>query len=303
MWSGALLVKHGGPYTLQIESEDGSNLFIANSLLVNNDGLHGMRRKQANNKQLASGLHAVRLDFFENGGGAGMIFRYKGPDTAMRMKIVPETNLKPSAPMGAMSAKAKLGVKEEVYYFNQGRRLKNLVTRTPNLVRNVENINYASTGRAWDGLKVKDNFAVRWTGSMDLAKSGRYTMSLTSDDGSKLYIDRSMLISNDGLHGMRQRRGSRTLGAGPHLFRVEFFERGGGAGCIFKYQGPDTGNSMVVVPGRIIQHSRTVASGLKEEVFYFRQGWKLPNLAGKRPTWSGQSRESITLQQVAIGQA
>ena len=34
---------------------------------------------------------------------------------------------------------------------------------------------------------------------------GAYTMSLESDDGSRLYLDGKPVIDNDGLHGMRER--------------------------------------------------------------------------------------------------
>eukprot|EP00971_Amphidinium_carterae_P022572 445044-Amphidinium_carterae.1 len=40
----------------------------------------------------------VRLEMFENGGGAGMIFYYSGPDTDDRFVVVPPCAMTPAAP-------------------------------------------------------------------------------------------------------------------------------------------------------------------------------------------------------------
>ena len=57
------------------------------------------------------------------------------------------------------------------------------------------------------------------------------------------------LIDNDGLRGMVEKSGSILLGAGLHAIRVEFFERGGGAGCIVRIEGG--GLEKQVVPDSI----------------------------------------------------
>ncbi|WZP00396.1 hypothetical protein EP7_002038 [Isosphaeraceae bacterium EP7] len=46
------------------------------------------------------------------------------------------------------------------------------------------------------------------------------------------------MIDNDGLHGMQERSAARTLAAGLHAIRVEFFENGGGAGVVLSWSGP-----------------------------------------------------------------
>jgi hypothetical protein len=47
---------------------------------------------------------------------------------------------------------------------------------------------------------------------------------LTSDDGSKLYIDDRLIINNDGLHIACTRRGKVDLTAGWHTIRVAYFQ-------------------------------------------------------------------------------
>ena len=67
---------------------------------------------------------------------------------------------------------------------------------------------------------------------------GLWTFGTESDDGSRLWIANQPLVDNDGLHGMQERTGSIGLQAGRHAIMVDFFERGGGAGCIVRASGP-----------------------------------------------------------------
>ncbi len=70
-------VPRDGFYMLAIESDDGSRLWVGDDLLVDNDGLHGMRDRFGI-LPLGAGKHDLRVEFFEAGGGAGLIMRYAG---------------------------------------------------------------------------------------------------------------------------------------------------------------------------------------------------------------------------------
>jgi hypothetical protein len=75
-----------------------------------------------------------------------------------------------------------------------------------------------------------------------------------SDDGSKLYLNNRYIMNNDGLHGWRTRWVNRHMSrGGRNLLRVEYFERGGHAGCWFYYQGHDTRHRMVPVPSNVME--------------------------------------------------
>lgn len=143
----------------------------------------------------------------------------------------------------------KTGVLMKAFYFRQGGRCPNLNGRSPNLVKGMRSVNYPTTGKAWPSFgRRKDDFAVRWDGILrvrNFAKS--YTFSIASDDGSKLYIDGSLKVNNDGLHGMRDRSAAcRLKGTQSRIF-LTMFERGGHAGMVFKYSGADTNNQMKLV--------------------------------------------------------
>jgi len=79
VYTGWLDVPEAGLWTLITVSDDGSKLWIGDELVVDNDGLHGMRTRSGD-IALAAGLHPMRLEFFENGGGAGLRLRWSGPN-------------------------------------------------------------------------------------------------------------------------------------------------------------------------------------------------------------------------------
>jgi len=79
-WAGFICISAKGTYTFSTESNDGSRLWVAGVLVVDNGGLHGMRRQQGE-LALAAGLHTMKADFFVSSGSPGIMVRYCGPDT------------------------------------------------------------------------------------------------------------------------------------------------------------------------------------------------------------------------------
>jgi hypothetical protein len=67
-------------------------------------------------------------------------------------------------------------------------------------------------------------FAIDYTGRFWIEKPGLYGFSLTSDDGSRLYIDDHVVIDNDGIHAPIEKTESVMLEGGIHLIRVSYFQ-------------------------------------------------------------------------------
>lgn len=111
-------------------------------------------------------------------------------------------------------------------------------TLTPYLVGTATSINYASTNGNFAGSGRSDQVGAQWTGWIRIDTPGIYTFYTNSDDGSSLLIGNATVVNNDGLHGMQERSGSMGLQAGKHAITVNFFENGGGAGCIVQFAGP-----------------------------------------------------------------
>lgn len=78
-WTGFIKAPAAGKYTLFVESDDGSRIYIADKLVVDNNGLHGMEEKSAQ-VELKAGLNPIRIEFFENEGEAGCRLSWKSPD-------------------------------------------------------------------------------------------------------------------------------------------------------------------------------------------------------------------------------
>lgn len=67
-------------------------------------------------------------------------------------------------------------------------------------------------------------FAIDYRGRFWIRTPGKYTFALTSDDGSRLYIDDQLLIDNDGVHAAQTATGSVTLGPRLHSIRITYFQ-------------------------------------------------------------------------------
>jgi alpha-L-rhamnosidase len=70
-----------GKYTFYTQSNDGSQLFINDRLIVNNDGLHLVEEQQGS-VTLSAGKHAIRVTYFQEGGGKKLQVFFEGPSLA-----------------------------------------------------------------------------------------------------------------------------------------------------------------------------------------------------------------------------
>jgi hypothetical protein len=83
-------------------------------------------------------------------------------------------------------------------------------------------------------------FAIDYSGRFWIEKPGIYTFELSSDDGSKLYIDDRETIDDDGGHVVVTREGTADLSGGIHRIRVSYFQgRRFHLALILKVKGPD----------------------------------------------------------------
>lgn len=67
-------------------------------------------------------------------------------------------------------------------------------------------------------------FAIDYSGRFWIEKPGPYRFELTSDDGSRLYIDGQLIVNNDGIHPPETRIAGVTLAGGIHAIRVSYFQ-------------------------------------------------------------------------------
>ncbi|MDY7107211.1 MAG: PA14 domain-containing protein [Planctomycetota bacterium] len=128
-------------------------------------------------------------------------------------------------------------------------------TADPDAVGVVSVLNWPRTSDAtpfWVGGP-NNNYGAEFAGTITIPDTGSWTFYTESDDGSKLWIDGSEVVNNDGLHAMRERSGAISLAAGPHDFMVRFFERSGNHGLIVSWRGPGV-PGRTVIPAEALSH-------------------------------------------------
>ena len=89
------------------------------------------------------------------------------------------------------------------------------------------------------GVRERDiNYALRFAGLIDIPKDGIYNFETVSNDGSTLTIGDTLVVNNDGQHGIRPISGTIPLKAGLHPIRVDYFNAGGSWGLEVNWKGP-----------------------------------------------------------------
>ena len=86
VFEGFVKINKDGIYTFYCSSDDGSKLWVADSLIINNDGLHP-DEEVAGQIGLRKGFYPIKVHFFENHGNEALKVSYKGPD--LEKQIIP----------------------------------------------------------------------------------------------------------------------------------------------------------------------------------------------------------------------
>ncbi len=90
-----------------------------------------------------------------------------------------------------------------------------------------------------------NNYAMRFEGYVNIEAAGEYTLTTTSDDGSKLAIDGKLIVDNDGVHPPQGKSASKELTKGIHKVTVDFFQGGGGAELDVEIEGRGLGRQQL----------------------------------------------------------
>ena len=135
------------------------------------------------------------------------------------MRLVESSFLKPPAETNATE-----GLKGE-YFANTTLSGEPVLERIDKEI-NFEWKNEVAPGSALD----QEHFSTRWTGSLIVPKSGRYRLGVRSNDGTRLYLDGKLIISNWALQGTTLRTAEVNLKQDQsHGVKVEYFQGGGSA--------------------------------------------------------------------------
>jgi hypothetical protein len=95
VFEGYVTVPTADVYTFFTTSDEGSRLRIGTATIVENDGIHGMRERSGS-VALRRGTHALRIEFFEREGNAGLIASVQSPE--MPKQVIPAAMLVRAVP-------------------------------------------------------------------------------------------------------------------------------------------------------------------------------------------------------------
>jgi hypothetical protein len=247
-WTGKVRIAQDGKHTFFLESDDGSRLFIDGKQVIDNGGKHAME-EVSGQVELKAGDHALKIEYFEADLDAGCKFRWQPPGG--QKEITPTSVLLHEPVTKAAADSGLLGE-----YFDIGTPLEDFpkiaADTKPTLKRVDQAINVEASEDAWPGTQLVDYFYIRWTGSIQAPRAGKYSFFLESDDGSRLFLDGKQIIDNGGRHHMIEKEAAVDLTPGAHTVKIDYFENEVHAGCKFSWQPP--AGTKEIVPANVLSH-------------------------------------------------
>ncbi len=212
--TGLIEIKQSGNYTFYLSSDDGSKLWIKDQLTIDNDGVHGMV-ELSSTIFLTAGFHPIRVEFFENSGGAGLTLKWAGP--SIPKQIIASTSLSqgPNSEGGNFIP--------GLWY---GTVAGNINTTDPNPKTTI------TTTLAETEDSINDDTTEIYTGQIFDA-DGNISFSEFIDDNTRLYIDGTLVLTDDQWW-VRKSTNNLKLTPGWHDFELRISNGHGGSGPVEK---------------------------------------------------------------------
>ena len=186
----------GGTYRFYARSDDGFRLWVDGFLVVDS-WLDQQAAWITRDYYLPQGMHALRVEYYEHGGGARVTLAWDRVHGGQGW-------------MGEYFANMEL-IGQAV------------------LTRNDSAIDFAWGNASPDSAVPADRFSVRWTRTIGFSP-GTYRFLTSTDDGVRLWVDDQLLVEFWGNQQLPNTHwGEIELSEGQHQIRVEYFENGGEA--------------------------------------------------------------------------
>ena len=141
-----------------------------------------------------------------------------------------------------------------------------------------------------------ETFGLVFTNQIVVSTAATFEFKTNSDDGSRLFIEDTLVVDNDGLHGPVVVNGAIFLNPGSYNLRVEFFEKKGGETLDVQYRVEEGVFSKIPADGELSHEIPSLADiGQWSEVI------KWPHIAisaanlpdGRVLTWSASETNSF----------
>jgi uncharacterized protein YraI len=221
-----------GRYRFSLTIDDGARLWVNNQLVIDQ-----WRDQTANTytveRDLPGGVVPLRLEYFENGGQARVQLSWT-----------------------LVSGGGQTITNWRGEYFNNVS-----LAGGPAVVRDDAVINFNWEGNAPAAGVAADNFSARWTRTIEFIP-GRYRFQLSSDDGSRLWVNNQLVLDQWSDHEWRTITADIDLAGGPVAIRMEYYEHVGQARAALSWTrlGP-AGNSGGTAVATVNVHGLNVRTG------------------------------------------
>ncbi len=86
--TGLLRIDNPGHYRFTMQADDGVKMWVDGRLVVNDDGVHRPRPRNAD-LNLSPGYHAIRIDYFDQKGPSSIALSYAGHDIREAIIVPP----------------------------------------------------------------------------------------------------------------------------------------------------------------------------------------------------------------------
>jgi hypothetical protein len=193
-----------GTYRFNATMDDAMRVYVDGNLIIDS-WTDSQEHTMSRDLFLSEGEHQLQVDYYEAGGVAVAKFNWQQVGSG-------------SSPGGA-------------HYPNwKGEYFNNMtLSGAPVVVRDDRYLSFNwGTGSPAPGVINNDQFSARWTRTID-TNPGLYRIFLTSDDGSRLYINNQLMIDNWATQSPTTRAVDYNYPGGPIEIRVEYFENWGNA--------------------------------------------------------------------------
>ena len=195
-----------GNYRFNATMDDAMRVWIDGNLIIDS-WTDSQEHTRTRDLYMSQGDHSIKVDYYEAGGVAIAKFNWQQ--------------------IGGSSGGSGGGTGGgSGYYPNwKGEYFNNTtLTGAPSLVRDDEYLQFNwGYGSPQPGVINEDYFSVRWTRTLT-ANAGQYRIWITSDDGSRLYINNQLYIDNWGVQAPTTKAVDYFHPGGSVQMRVEYFE-------------------------------------------------------------------------------
>jgi len=243
-WTGDVQAQFSETYTFHLRGDDGIRLWVGGQLLIDRWIDQSPTEWSGAIALTAGQRYPIRIDYYENGGGAVCELRWSSASTPR--SAVPMSQLHPDSGAGTgLSA---------TYWDNA-----DFTGATVSRIDPRVDFDW-STGAPAPGIAA-DTFSARWLGEIEAEATQTYTFHLRGDDGIRLWVADQLVIDRWFDQAPTEWSGAIALTAGQRYpIRIDFYENGGLAVCELRWSGAATPKQLV--PQARLHPRQTTGSGL-----------------------------------------